>query len=70
MRNRIRYFRRRKGITGMSQKELAKQTGTFQNVISDYEVLKRPVPEARKRLLAETLGESIETLFPDSDSEV
>ncbi len=68
--NRIRFFRRRKGIKGISQKELAKQVGTFQTVISDYERGVRPIPKARTILIAEVLGESLEDIFPDSGSEV
>jgi len=70
MNNRIRFFRRRKGIKGISQKELAKQVGTFQTVISDYERGVRPIPKARTMLIAEVLGESVETVFPINGREV
>jgi len=70
MSNRIRFFRRRKGIAGISQKELAKQVGTFQTVISDYERGVRPIPKARMILIAEVLGESLEVIFPDTDKPI
>ena len=65
MKNKIRFFRRRKGMEGMSQRELAKRVGTWQNVISDYEILGRPVPKARRLLIAQVLGEDLGVVFPN-----
>lgn len=68
--NRIKFFRRRKDIHGWTQQKLAEKMGVKQQYISIWERGIRPIPERIKPLIAEALGEGIETVFPDSGSEV
>lgn len=68
--NRIKYFRRRKDIQGWTQLKLGLKVGVAPSYISYWERGLRRIPEQMKSLIAEVLGESIETVFPDSGSEV